>query len=239
MLGPACEGAAALDAELRRLYEEVASAGSWAMWMGVFSRSWLRLLRLGGMGHKRAMRLTRHLCRIIDEFRADVARVRHERARRDRDEQRVADAQRLLAEVRRLYPGDRQPPCALDVLELKGHRAHQRYVRRRGGEEFVRAHEHRDGGSGGGSPTATTASDEGSDGSGDGSSDDDGDGNTNPKNNEDEHEASTAARSKTSGLAATASPTAAGAGTSAGLPGRGAGASTRRGGGGGKEGWVL
>ena len=79
MLGPAREGAAALDAELRRLYEEVASAGSWAMWMGVFSRSWLRLLRLGGMGHKRAMRLTRHLCRIIDEFRADVARVRHER----------------------------------------------------------------------------------------------------------------------------------------------------------------
>ena len=40
-LGPASEAVDGMDPELRRLYEGVATAGSWATWMGVFSRSWL------------------------------------------------------------------------------------------------------------------------------------------------------------------------------------------------------
>ena len=51
----------------------------------VFSRSWLRLLRLGGMSYKRAVRVTRQLSRLIDAFRTDVARIRHDRARQERD----------------------------------------------------------------------------------------------------------------------------------------------------------
>ena len=140
-LGPASECAAALDSELRRMYEDVARAGSWAIWMGVFSRSWLRLLRLGGMSYKRAVRVTRQLSRLIDAFRSDVARIRHDRARQVRDGRRAVEAERVLAEVRRLYACDDRPPCAVEVLESKGLRAQQRYVRRRGGEEFVRAHE--------------------------------------------------------------------------------------------------
>ena len=71
-LGPASEVVDGMDPELRRLYEGVATAGSWATWMGVFSRSWLRLLKLGGMSYKGAVKVTRRLCRIIDAFRADV-----------------------------------------------------------------------------------------------------------------------------------------------------------------------
>ena len=58
-----------------------------------------------------------------------------------RDGRRAVEAERVLAEVRRLYACDDRPPCAVEVLESKGLRAQQRYVRRRGGEEFVRAHE--------------------------------------------------------------------------------------------------
>ena len=139
-LGPAHEGAAALDPEFRRLYEGVARAGSWAVWMGVFNRAWIRLLQMGGLSYKRAVRVTRKLCRLIDVFRSEVARVRHERARQDRDGKRAAEARRVLAEVRRLYATDNNPPCAVEVLEAKGLRDQQRYVRRRGGEEFIRAH---------------------------------------------------------------------------------------------------
>ena len=79
--------------------------------------------------------------RLIDAFRSDVARIRHDRARQVRDGRRAVEAERVLAEVRRLYACDDRPPFAVEVLESKGLRAQQRYVRRRGGEEFVRAHE--------------------------------------------------------------------------------------------------
>jgi hypothetical protein len=42
------------DAEMRELLEGVAAAGSWAVWMGVFSRSWMQLLTAGGLSYKRA-----------------------------------------------------------------------------------------------------------------------------------------------------------------------------------------
>jgi hypothetical protein len=37
------------DDELRQLMEGVAEAGSWAVWMGVFSKSWMKLLVAGGL----------------------------------------------------------------------------------------------------------------------------------------------------------------------------------------------
>jgi hypothetical protein len=46
------------DDELRQLIEGVASAGSWAVWMGVFSRSWMKLLVAGGLTYKRARIVT-------------------------------------------------------------------------------------------------------------------------------------------------------------------------------------
>jgi hypothetical protein len=36
------------DDELRQLLEGVTEAGSWAVWMGVFSKSWMKLLVAGG-----------------------------------------------------------------------------------------------------------------------------------------------------------------------------------------------
>jgi hypothetical protein len=47
------------DDELRQLIEGVASAGSWAVWMGVFSRSWMELLVAGGHTNERAQSLVR------------------------------------------------------------------------------------------------------------------------------------------------------------------------------------
>ena len=40
------------DDELRQLIEGVASAGSWAVWMSAFSRSWMKLLVAGGLTYK-------------------------------------------------------------------------------------------------------------------------------------------------------------------------------------------
>jgi hypothetical protein len=42
------------DDELRELIEEVASAGSWVVWMGVFSRSWMQLV--GSLANERTYR---------------------------------------------------------------------------------------------------------------------------------------------------------------------------------------
>jgi hypothetical protein len=37
------------DEELRQLMEGVSEAGSWAVWMGVFSKRWMELLVAGGL----------------------------------------------------------------------------------------------------------------------------------------------------------------------------------------------
>jgi hypothetical protein len=44
--------------ELRELLEGVAAAGSWAVWMGVFSRSWMKPLVARGLTYKRARIVT-------------------------------------------------------------------------------------------------------------------------------------------------------------------------------------
>ena len=69
-----------LDGRMAELLEGIAKAGSWATWMGVFQPGWIALLREGGMGHSRARRLTTRLSRVISECRADIARVRKQRA---------------------------------------------------------------------------------------------------------------------------------------------------------------
>jgi hypothetical protein len=43
------------DVEMQELLAEgLAAAGWWAVWMGVFSRSWMKLLAAGGLSYKRA-----------------------------------------------------------------------------------------------------------------------------------------------------------------------------------------
>jgi hypothetical protein len=39
------------DDELRQLMEGVAEAGSWAVWLGVFSKSGMKLIVAGGLSH--------------------------------------------------------------------------------------------------------------------------------------------------------------------------------------------
>ena len=74
-----------LSGELRGLLEGVAKAGSWAVWMGIFDKGWMRLLEKGGVSHSRARRLTTRLCHAIADCRAEIAKVRHERQREQRE----------------------------------------------------------------------------------------------------------------------------------------------------------
>jgi hypothetical protein len=66
---------------MRQLLEGAAAAGSWAVWMGVFSRSWMELLTAGSLSNKRARIVTGKISAIISECRCAVAKVpfvRHE-----------------------------------------------------------------------------------------------------------------------------------------------------------------
>jgi hypothetical protein len=63
--------------------EGVAEAGSWAVWMGVFSKSWMKLLVAGGFTFKRARIVTGKISAVITECRCAVAKVRHERAAKE------------------------------------------------------------------------------------------------------------------------------------------------------------
>ena len=67
------------DVELRQLMdsvlmEGVAEVGSWAVWMGVFSKSWMKLLVAGGPTFKRARIVTGMISAIITECRCAVAK---------------------------------------------------------------------------------------------------------------------------------------------------------------------
>jgi hypothetical protein len=71
------------DDELRQLMEGVAEVGSWAVWMGVFLKSWMKLLVAGGLPYKRAHIVTGNISAITTECRCAVAKVRHERAAKE------------------------------------------------------------------------------------------------------------------------------------------------------------
>jgi hypothetical protein len=71
------------DGELQQLVTGVAEAGSWAVWMGLFSRSWMKLLVAGGLTYKRARIVTGKTSAVITECRCAVAKVHHERATKE------------------------------------------------------------------------------------------------------------------------------------------------------------
>jgi hypothetical protein len=71
------------DDELRHLIEGMANVGSWAVWMGVFSMNWMKLLVAGGLTYKRARIVTGKTSAVITECRYAVAKVRHERAAKE------------------------------------------------------------------------------------------------------------------------------------------------------------
>ena len=91
------------DDELRQLIEGVASAGSWAVWMGVFSMSWMKLLVTGGLTYKRARIVTGKISADITECRCAVAKVRHERAAKEGAEAAKRRQEQLEKEVREYH----------------------------------------------------------------------------------------------------------------------------------------
>jgi hypothetical protein len=76
------------DVELRQLMEGIAEAGSWAVWMGVFSKSWMKLLVAGGLAFKRARIVAGKISAIITECRCAVASRRFVMSGRPRKAQR-------------------------------------------------------------------------------------------------------------------------------------------------------
>ena len=91
------------DAELSRLVRGVRDAGSWAMWMGVFNSSWMRLLQYGGMSYQRARTLTGKLCGVISQCRSEIATARRARSQKSRDEARAERAAQVDGDLRRLW----------------------------------------------------------------------------------------------------------------------------------------
>jgi hypothetical protein len=57
-----------VDSHLKGLIEKVAQAGSWAVWMGVYSRGWMEMLIEGGISYHSARKLTGKLSKIITEM---------------------------------------------------------------------------------------------------------------------------------------------------------------------------
>ena len=119
-----------LDGQMVEMLQEVAKAGSWATWMGVFQPGWMKLLKAGGMGHSRARKLTTRLSNVIAECRTELARLRNARVRKSREEDR-AEKERLLDErIRELHARDGGAAYALDSL-LSASRAVKGGYRRR------------------------------------------------------------------------------------------------------------
>jgi hypothetical protein len=122
----------------------VAEAGSWAVGMGVVSKSWMKLFVAGGLTFKRARILTSKISAIITECQCAVAKVRHERAAKEGAEAAKRRQEQLEKEVREYHErdgrqmgsGGKQPLVQL----LANGGAHLRcYVRRRKRVEDDRA----------------------------------------------------------------------------------------------------
>ena len=128
-VGPAA--GAGLDGDLQRLLEDVAKAGSWSVWMGVFDRGWMELLQAGGMSYVRARRLTKRLCNVIRESRSEIARARNERQRQERQRSREAQELELNEAVRQLHARDEEATVTLERLLEGTRREREGYKRRR------------------------------------------------------------------------------------------------------------
>ena len=77
-----------------RIIAKVAEGGSWALWMGVFNKAGLQLLKSYGMNHSACMELTRDICRAITKYRIELHNVglRPEKARRAAEEVKNREA---------------------------------------------------------------------------------------------------------------------------------------------------
>ena len=61
-----------INSHLKGLIDKVTQAGSWAVWMGVFSRGWREMLIAGGMSYHSARRLTGKISKVITECRSEI-----------------------------------------------------------------------------------------------------------------------------------------------------------------------
>ena len=133
-----------LGGKLQQLLEAVARAGSWAVWMGVFDRGWLGLLQEGGMSYQRARKLTKRLCRVIQDCRAAIAKQRNERQRQATKEKRVAAAAEMAQVITELHGRDDHPRTTLEDLlsgpwrERVSYRRRREHVEREAGKEKER-----------------------------------------------------------------------------------------------------
>jgi hypothetical protein len=138
-----------MDSTLKDLLEGVAQAGSWALWMGVFTRGWMDLLLAGGMGYHRARSLTGKLSQVISESRSAIAKERNESARNTRVEKQKEEREELRKEVQELWGRDRRSMTMrikhplVYYLESNKRMLSYRNVRRRA-EERVCAREARE-----------------------------------------------------------------------------------------------
>jgi hypothetical protein len=97
-----------VDCHLKGLIEKVAQAGSWAVWMGVFSRGWMEMLIAGGMSYHSARKLTGKLSKIITGCMSDIAKDRNERARSVHVEKQKEEREELIKAVKVLWEKDRR-----------------------------------------------------------------------------------------------------------------------------------
>ena len=97
-----------VDSHLKGLIEKVAQAGSWAVWMGVYSRGWMEMLIAGGMSYHSARKLTGKLSKIITECRSDIAKERNERARSVQVEKKKEEREELIKVVKKLWEEDKR-----------------------------------------------------------------------------------------------------------------------------------
>jgi hypothetical protein len=75
---------------------KVAEGGSWALWMGVFNKAWLQLLRSYGMNHSACMMLIRDICRIITKFRMNLHDVRFKPEKAKRAAEKIKNREALV-----------------------------------------------------------------------------------------------------------------------------------------------
>jgi hypothetical protein len=86
-----------------RLIAKVAEGGSWALWMGVFNKAWLQLLKSYGMNHNACMKLTRDICRTITKYRIELHNVRFKPEKARRAAEKVKNREALGDYIRKWY----------------------------------------------------------------------------------------------------------------------------------------
>jgi hypothetical protein len=108
----------AFASESEKLLEGVARAGSWALWNGIFNKSWMVLLRTLGLNHDASMKLTRDVASVITKYRVQLhsARFNPEKAARE-----AAQAARLEAHntyIRQWHLNHAHSPCEFSLIEM-------------------------------------------------------------------------------------------------------------------------